>query len=300
MNDTKNNNTTNARRNFLQHSVAGLAGGVAAAAAGGFVKPQEAYAQAARDSLLRKVLNRGHLIVGTGSTTPPWHYEDENGVLTGMDVDMGRILALGLFQDADKIEFVRQAPDARIPNIITNKVDVVIQFMTVSPERAQVVAFSRPYWLEGISMLTRKDGRFKTYEELAAGGSDVRVSILQNVYAEQFVHNALPQAQVLMLDQQANVIQALAAGRADAAMIGLSQVGWAVSNNPDRYLASGYSDRPQYFSAAVRQDDPDWLHFIDTVFNIAMFGHEYKKYAEPYKKYFGEYPPVPQAGMPSF
>ena len=294
------NETTTQRRNFLRSGAAGLAGGAVAIAAGGLADPRAAYAQSADGSLLRKVIDRGHLIVGTGSTTPPWHYEDENGKLTGMDTDMGRILALGLFQDAEKIEFVRQAPDARIPNIVTGKVDVVIQFMTVSPERAQVVAFSRPYWLEGISMLTSKDGRFKSYDDLRKGGSEARVSILQNVYAEQFVHAALPEAQVLMLDQQANVIQALAAGRSDAAMIGLSQVQWAVRNNPDRYVASGYSDRPQYFSAAVRQGDPDWLHFIDTVLNVAMFGHEYAKYAEPYKKYFGEYPPVPKAGMPAF
>src|SRR5579875_2771981 len=106
-------------------------------------------AQAAPASLLRTALNRGRLIVGTGSTNAPWHFEDASGKLTGMDITMGRILAKGLFDDDTKVDFVQTAPEARIPNITTGKVDIVIQFMTMSAQRAQLVNFSRPYYVEG-------------------------------------------------------------------------------------------------------------------------------------------------------
>ena len=33
------------------------------------------------------------MIVGTGSTNAPWHFENEQGQLVGMDITMGRILA---------------------------------------------------------------------------------------------------------------------------------------------------------------------------------------------------------------
>src|SRR5262245_14845355 len=116
------------------------AAGVGLAAVGAMLDPQRAAAQAASSSLLRTVLDRGRLIVGTGSTNPPWHFEDDKGQLTGMDIAMARILAKGLFDDPTKIEFVKQDPAARIPNITTGKVDVVIQFMTITPARAQLVA----------------------------------------------------------------------------------------------------------------------------------------------------------------
>ena len=90
------------------------------------------------------MLDRGNLIVGTGSTNAPWHFEDEQGKLTGMDIAMAWILAKGPFDDESKIEFVLQDPAARIPNIATGKVDITIQFMTVTPGRAQQVAFTRP------------------------------------------------------------------------------------------------------------------------------------------------------------
>src|SRR5690606_24032760 len=70
----------------------GLGGIGAAAAAAALLQPERAAAQAARDSLLRTVLGRGRLIVGTGSTNAPWHFEDDKGQLTGMDIAMAKML----------------------------------------------------------------------------------------------------------------------------------------------------------------------------------------------------------------
>ena len=216
------------RRAAIGAGGVGVAGGLIAAAAAGasLIDPKKAYAQAAGDSLLRTVLDRGNLIVGTGSTNAPWHFEDEQGKLTGMDIAMARILAMGLFDDETKIEFVLQDPAARIPNIATGKVDITIQFMTVTPGRAQQVAFTRPYYIEGIALLTKPGSPMQEFAALEGGGANTKVSILQNVDAEQSVHTVLPQAQVLQIDTQANVIQALEAGRVDAAAVDLSTVGW--------------------------------------------------------------------------
>ena len=76
---------------------------------------------------------------------------------------MARILAKGLFDDESKVEFVQQDPAARIPNITTGKVDIVIQFMTITPQRSQLVAFTRPYYVEGIALLTRPDAVHVSY-----------------------------------------------------------------------------------------------------------------------------------------
>ncbi len=86
----------------------------------------------AEGSKLDEVLARGHLVLGTGSTNAPWHFKSADDKLQGFDVDMGRIVATALFGDPDKIEYVNQSSDARIPNITTDKVDLTCQFMTVT------------------------------------------------------------------------------------------------------------------------------------------------------------------------
>jgi polar amino acid transport system substrate-binding protein len=285
-----------ARRNLFRLGATGL--GLAAASA--MLDPQRSAAQAPSGSMLRTVLDRGHLIVGTGSTNPPWHFEDEKGKLTGMDIAMARILAKGLFDDETKVEYVRQEANARIPNITTGKVDVVIQFMTVSPARAQLVAFSRPYYVEGAALMTAPRSKWQSYKDLLAAGRQVRASVLQNVDADKLVHNALPEAQVMQLDSQANVMQAVTASRSDVAVVDASTVKWLVKHNPGDYTDPGYAYEAQLYSAAVRQGDPDWLHWIDTCFDVAMHGHQPEIYTAAFEEFFGEKPPVQKPGFPPF
>jgi polar amino acid transport system substrate-binding protein len=283
------------RRDFLKFGAvaAGAAAFVTAAGA------REAAAQAGTGSTLRTVLNRGKLVVGTGSTNAPWHFEDEKGELTGMDIAIARILARGLFDDPTKVEFVKQEPAARVPNITTGKVDIVIQFMTMSPARAQLVNFSRPYYIEGVALLLSSKGKYKTHKELTDAGTAARASVLQNVDADKLVKKALPQAQVMQLDTQANAIQAVDSGRADAAVVDLSTVGWLVKRNPDKYVDSGFHYETQLYGAAMRQGDLDWLRFVDTCLNVNMHGHQTDLYDKALQDFFGATPPKRTPGFPN-
>lgn len=288
-------NDTSKRRDFLKLAGLATAGVVGAATT---VDVQKAAAQTAPDSLLRTVLDRGKVIVGTGSTNAPWHFENDAGELVGMDITMGRILAKGLFDDTTKVEFVMQDPAQRIPNVTTNKVDISIQFMTMTAQRSQLIHFSRPYYVEGIALLTLPNAENKTFDKLLAGGSATRVSILQNVDAEANVHIVLPESQVMQIDTQANVLQALESKRVDAAAVDLSTVRWLASRNPDKYFDAGKSWFSMLYGAALRQGDPDWLTFVNTTFTTAMFGHETALYDAAFKDYFGQEPPARHPGFP--
>jgi polar amino acid transport system substrate-binding protein len=279
------------RREFLKIGTLVAAGAVTAA--GMATSAERAAAQAAPTSTLRTVLDRGKLIVGTGSTNAPWHFEDEKGQLTGMDIAIARILAKGLFDDGNKVEFVKQEPAARIPNITTGKVDIVIQFMTVSPARAQLVNFSRPYYVEGVALLTSSKGKLRTHKELVEAGANAKASVLQNVDADQLVKKAL------QLDTQANAIQALDSGRADTAVVDLSTVGWLVKRNPDRYLDPGFHYETMLYSCAMRQGDLDWLRWVDTCLNVAMHGHQTEIYDSAFREFFGAAPPRRVPGFPT-
>jgi polar amino acid transport system substrate-binding protein len=282
------------RRDFLKYGVVAAGAGLALSSGA-----QQAAAQSAPGSTLRTVLARGKLIVGTGSTNAPWHFEDDKGQLTGMDITIAQILARGLFDDPTKVEFVRQEPAARIPNLVTGKIDCVIQFMTVSPARAQLVNFSRPYYVEGVALLTSTKGKLKTHKELLDAGAQAKVSVLQNVDADKLAKKALPTAQVLQLDTQANTIQALDSGRVDAAIIDLSTVGWLVKRNPDKYLDSGFHYETQLYSAALRQGDLDWLSFVDTTLNVNMHGHQTDLYDKAFQDFFAAAPPRRVPGFPN-
>ena len=247
---------------------------------------------------LQTILERGKILVGTGSTNPPWHFKDEQGNLVGYDVDMGHILAKAIFDDPTKVEKVIQSSDSRIPNVLTDKVDITCQFMTVTGGRAQQVNFTIPYYREGVGLLLMKDGKHKSYDDLKAAGNAATISVLANVYAEEMVHQALPDAKVDQYDSVDLMYQALNSGRADAAATDMSSAKWFVTQSPDQYIEGGHGWNPQTYSCAVKKGDPDFLHFVDIAFRESMTGVDFPTYAASFKKWFGEDPPAPQVGFP--
>lgn len=292
------------RRNFLTRTI-GVGAGVLATlgvkaelTSAAPLAEQFMQAPGAKQSRLYDVLKRGKVIVGTGSGNPPWHFEDESGNLQGMDIEMAKLVAKGLFDKTDAIEFVREQSDARVPNLQGDKLDIVIQFMTVNAQRAQLVEFTIPYYREGVNTLLLKDSKYNGAKDLAAAGDAVNVSVLQNVFANDLVHDAIPKAKVLQLDSQANTMLALDSGRVDAAAVDDSTVRWMVAQDPNKYKAGDTGWWPQTYAAAVKPGDTIWLNFINTVFHEAMTGLEWKTYAAAFKKYFGQDLSSPATGFP--
>ncbi|MGK2905545.1 MAG: transporter substrate-binding domain-containing protein [Desulfuromonadales bacterium] len=255
-------------------------------------------ASAESKSKLDEVLERGKLIVGTGSTNAPWHFIDKDTTLSGFDVDVAKIIAKALFDDPEKIVFVNQSGDSRIPNLTTNKVDITCQFMTVTGGRAQQVEFTIPYYREGVGLLLKAGGKYKTYAELKAAGSKAVISVLQNVYAEDMVHQALPAAKVDQYDSVDLIYQALNSGRADAAATDQSALRWFMKQNPELYADAGYGWNPQTYSCAVKRGDQVWLNFVNTALHEAMTGVEFGAYSASFEKWFGVKLEPPQIGFP--
>src|SRR5262245_2631166 len=281
---------------------------VAAACAAGAtalaVSPgREAAAQAAapqagvRDKLA-EILARGRLIVGTGNDIPPFYFTDPSGDLTGMEIDLARLLARGLFNDPSKVEFVTQTSDARLPNILSGRVDVTIQNLTVTPARAQQVEFTLPYYRAGQGFMLRAGGRYRNFDDLRAAGAVVTVSAVQNVFVESWVKGALPQAQVEQFPGADAALQALNAGRVDAQFITHSRIAWTVREAPDRYVDSGYTFRANSVACAIRPGEPRLLNWLNTALREAMAGVDFDDYAALFRKWLNVEVPLPKTGYP--
>jgi polar amino acid transport system substrate-binding protein len=274
--------------------------GVAAvAAAAGLALAQPAQAQATGASKLQEVLKRGKLVVGTGTTNPPWHFEDDSGNLTGMDIDMARLLAKGLFDDPSKVDFVRQAADARIPNLLTNKIDIVAQFMTITPGRARQVEFTTPYYREGVGLLVLKDSKYKTFAELKAAGAGATIAWLQNVGVEDYTRMVLPDIKILQVDSVDATFQSMNAHRADVTASDQSTIRWLVTKFPDRYRDLGFGWMPNSYAFGVAPGDPVWLNWVNSQIREAFLGVSYDDMKAAYKKWFGIDLPVAKVGIPS-
>jgi polar amino acid transport system substrate-binding protein len=279
--------------------------GAAVVAAG--LSPHAARAQDAGQSRLNEVLDRGKLVVGTGSTNPPWHYEDENGQLVGFDIEMAKMLAHGLFELTDEqlanrdewskyIEFVVEEADARIPNLLSGKIDIVCQFMTITPLRAQAVEFTVPYYREAVTLLFRTDSPYTGTADISGKGA--KIAILQNPTAVEMVHNGVPDADVSTFDSVANSVLALDSGRVDATAIDLSTAQYKTAQAPDQYKVGVDSWQPQTYAFAVKPGDERWLNWVNTALQQYLVGLYFSYYQAAFLANFGVELPPPPAGYP--
>ena len=274
-----------------------LGGGAIAAA--GLSLMEQAHAQAATSSKLQEILKRGKLIVGTGTTNPPWHFEDDSGNKVGMDIDLARLIAKGLLDDPTKVDFVLQAADGRIPNLVTNKIDIVAQFMTITPGRARQVEFTTPYYREGVGLMVLKDSKYQNFADLKGAGANASIVWMQNVGVEDYTRMVLPDIKVLQVESVDATYQALNARRADVVASDQSTVRWLLQKFPDRYRDLGFGWLPNSYAFAVAPGDPVWLNWVNTQVREAFLGVDFDYMKAAYKKWFGIDLPTPKVGIPT-
>ncbi len=92
--------------------------------------------------------------VGIDPTYAPFQMKaGPRGELQGFDIDL--IRAIGK-TTGHAVDFVSLPFDGLIPALQGGSLDMVISAMTITPERALAVDFSRPYFLAGLGILVKE------------------------------------------------------------------------------------------------------------------------------------------------
>lgn len=118
----------------------------------------------AGDDSWARVKKEGKLVIGLDDSFPPMGYRQADGSLVGFDVDAATELAkrLGI-----KIEWQPTAWDGVIHSLNAKKFDCIWNGMTITPDRAKEVAFTKPYIMDGqIAIVNFQEKRFKGLKDL--------------------------------------------------------------------------------------------------------------------------------------
>lgn len=83
-----------------------------------------------------------HIRIATEGAYAPWNYTLPDGTLAGYEIDLAKELCKRM---QAQCEIVAQNWDGMLPALNAGKFDAIIASMGVTPERAEVAAFSDPY-----------------------------------------------------------------------------------------------------------------------------------------------------------
>lgn len=209
------------------------------------------------------IRKRGKVRLGVLGDQPPWGFLDAEGKNAGYDVDFGKLLAQEMGVEPD---FVTMTVAARIAQLMTNKVDLVIAVMGMYPERAKVVQFSKPYAALSIIVLARKGQEVKTVADLAK----LRVGVTRGAAQDTALTAQLPKgSDIRRFDDDAGAIQGLLAGQVDAIGGNTTYMLNINKARPDNDFEQKLVLNRQYMGIAMQPGQKElneWLNrFIDKV-----------------------------------
>jgi polar amino acid transport system substrate-binding protein len=100
-------------------------------------------------SFMRTIQHRGYLVAGVNAGLLDFGYlKPSSGKIEGFEIDLVRQLARAIFGDSNpnRVRLVALSVPQRIPFVQDNKVDIVVDAVTVTCARKQQVDFSTVYY----------------------------------------------------------------------------------------------------------------------------------------------------------
>ncbi|OPX64279.1 MULTISPECIES: ABC transporter substrate-binding protein [unclassified Methanoregula] len=196
-------------------------------------------------------------IVGIDGQYQPFSYIDANGTAQGFDVDSMRWIAQ---KKGMKVTFQATAWDGIIPALQAKKIDLIYAGMTITPERAEQVNFSIPYWEVNQDVVARKDSNL-TLDDVKAGkaiigtqsGCTAAIWIDKNLIST----GRMPQGNLKLYDNTPLAVDDLSAGRVDAVMYDDLVLKDIIAGKSIKKI--GNIETKEEFGVAVRKDDTELL-----------------------------------------
>lgn len=150
--------------------------------------------------------------VGTEPTFPPLEMPSRTGDgLEGFDIDLMNAIGkeVGL-----NIVFESMPFDGLIPALQSNTIDAAIGGITITPERANSVRFSSPYFQAGLAIAVQQNNNtIEDYQDLQGKKIAVAIGTTGAIEASK-----IPNAQVITFDSAVLALQELANGKVDAVL----------------------------------------------------------------------------------
>jgi polar amino acid transport system substrate-binding protein len=200
-------------------------------------------------------------IVGIDGQYQPFSYIDASGTAQGFDVDSMRWIAQ---KKGIKVTFQATAWDGIIPALQAKKIDLIYAGMTITPERAEQVNFSTPYWEVNQDVVARSDSNL-SLDDVKAGkavigtqsGCTAAIWIDTNLIGT----GKMPQGNLKLYDNTPLAVDDLTSGRIDAVMYDDLVLKDIIANKSVKKI--GNIETKEEFGIAVRKADADLLAVLN-------------------------------------
>jgi polar amino acid transport system substrate-binding protein len=234
---------------------------------------------AAHADLLDDIMKAKKIRIATDLAIPPSGMMDANLKPTGSDVETAQLLAkdLGL-----ELEFVQTTGATRIPNVQTNKADIIISTLSVTPERAKVIDFSKPYAVLQSVVGAPKAAAVKDWADLKGKNVTVTRGTTQDTELSAMANDK--GFKVVRYDDDATMVTAGATGQADIVATSVALVNQISAKSPQKPWEPKFVIRNFDLAIGIKQGEPRLLAKLNEWVAANL---KNGKLSNIYQKYYG-------------
>ena len=240
---------------------------------------------ATQTSSIEQIKKNGVVRIGVFSDKPPFGYLDADGKNQGFDVEIAKHVAKDLLGDENKVQFVLTEAANRVEYLKANKVDIIFANFTVTPERKEVVDFSKPYLKVALGVVSPKDHPITDIAQL----KDKVLVVNKGTTADSFFSKQHPEIKLQKYEQNTETFDALKDGRGVAlAHDNLLVLAWA-KENPNYTVGITSLGEHDLIAPAVKKGNKELLDWLDKDLDkLAKEGVIHQAYEKTLKPVYGD------------
>jgi polar amino acid transport system substrate-binding protein len=228
------------------------------------------------------LVNDGELTTCTHLPYRPFQFE-QGGKIVGFDVDMIDLVAkeIGVKQAIIDTPFegIQSGEDLN-----ARKCDIAAAAMTITPERAEKIAFSDPYFDANQALLVKKGSGIKSLEDLEGQTLGVQSGTTGKMYAEE---NAPEGVELKDYEDVALELTSVKSGQVPAAINDIPVLLDFAKENPDVEVAAQFETGEQYGFGMKKGTSQELQAVVNRVIQRAKDDGTYERL---YEKWFGTKP----------
>lgn len=231
---------------------------------------------------VRRIQERGTLLVGTTGDYRPLTYRDSTGAYHGFCIELAGLIAERLGVD---LAFVPTSWPTLTQDVLAEPqaFDLAMGGISITDARCEIMAMSEGYLSNGKTILCRSEdaGRFTSLAAIDQPG--VRVMVNPGGLNEQFAQQNLSQATILVHPNNEEIPALVAAGEADVMITEITEAPWYVQH--EQYLAAPLLDQPfthGEIGVLMRQGQDDLLDLVNRVIRTARSDGTLRRFSEKY------------------
>jgi len=211
-------------------------------------------------SLMATIKARGQLVEGGTDTAAVFSLTDPmTGKTTGFDAGLAAMLAKYIIGQP-KVKLTQVNVASREVLLQNGAVDTVIATYTITPPRAQKVGFAGPYYSSGDAILVKKAD---TAIGKAADLNGKTVCTESSSTAAQDIKKFAPSAKLVLFDTNAECVQAVEQGRADAYVLDQGLLVGDAFHEPDKVKVVGQPFTAEPYGIGVPLNHPEMKTFVN-------------------------------------